>query len=359
MPKLSPTKSTCQLSSIKCQRANTKCSVHPLTKSPQLDNEAQAKATKKASDQAAFQARLRITSKEGLPVQIAPKPEQQPKKIRAGKAEWRSHVEACRAQKKVDDLTNEDLMKEDELVITDASILSNYHLIKAEMLKEAELKNAQLLAAERAATLIKAGLLEAELIIAAELLKKELLKEAELVQMALLMEVQLAAALLQEAEAQQAELKVAEEELAAELTSTDTPDITTVPKKDTTDTTLNQLSPISCPQSAVPNQLSPISCPQSAIPNQLSPISCPQSAVPNCVPQSQDPFSLSLDSLLDSQSSPWNPLDPLPGFHSPWIQTQSSMFPLIFTSTLYPVLWEPIFWSRASGRLSSLFVQDS
>jgi hypothetical protein len=205
---------------------------------------------------------MRDKAKEGLILHDAPKPDPQPKKISAGKAEWRAHVETCRAQKNVDDLINGDLKEADQIkaevedeefikeltkkvdaetaqwmasaeassaallketvlikaqaearikeaeskaqadALIKAELLHKAELIKeAEMLKEAE-RNAQLLAAEviKKTKLVKAELLEAELIIAAELLKAELLKEAELVKMALLMEAQLAAALLREEE---------------------------------------------------------------------------------------------------------------------------------------------------------------
>jgi hypothetical protein len=92
-------KSTCQLLPAKCQRANTKCPVHALTTSPKLDHEAKAKANKKASDQAYFQARIRVCrAKEGLIIHDVPKPDPKPKKIEAKKSEWIAHVEACRAK---------------------------------------------------------------------------------------------------------------------------------------------------------------------------------------------------------------------------------------------------------------------
>ncbi len=72
-----------------------------------------------------------------------PKPDPQPKKIRAGKAEWRAYIEACRVQKKVDELIDarysgdaRAIKAQAEALIREAESKAQAHaLLKSELIK--------------------------------------------------------------------------------------------------------------------------------------------------------------------------------------------------------------------------------
>jgi hypothetical protein len=170
-------------------------------------------------------------------------------------AEWRSYVEACIAQKKVDDLTNVDLIKEAELVKTDAlpkAEMIKAEMIKADMIKTELTKEARILKKAELRAELKSEL-AAELLQEAEL-KAELLKAELRAELKAELKSELAAELLQEAELKaellKAELKAElEAELKAELLrdaelrNNDTNDITTVPKQDKPPFDINPFSP--------------------------------------------------------------------------------------------------------------------